>query len=550
MASQDAAVSNESRADDVRRELDRILSSPDFEASTRNRRFLRHVVEETLAGRADRIKAYSIAIGVFGRGDDFDPQQDSIVRIEAARLRRSLDHYYLRQENANELRIAIPKGAYVPEFVACGPGDEAAPPAGRPEDRAHLRRFGPRIMVENIEQDGDAAIVQTIGRTLTRQLISALTRFTELFVYGFDTTDAVRRADKAKDLEVDYVLMGSVTVSHDGFHAEFLMKRAEDGRFVWAKSLDRPLSEAPDPSRVISLCADIAGDVARVVALRDGILDSQARDSADDAPEHFAGYQKLLDFQEYWRSLDPSLFEPLRADLEATVAGDPRFATACACLSMLYSNAARYGYDVRGSCADPMKRAMELAVRAIHLAPGSSRAYHARAVAEWFSGMPSESIATLQHARSLNPNDPELMAELGFRHAMRMEWESAAPLIEEAYIRNPLQTGQYRMGLFFHHFVEGRYEQALHEAGAIDAPGIAHVHLAAAAALGELGRLGEAKERLNEAARLAPGLRLNLKDDLTRRQLHPHLIDAIMRSVGDIDPSWMPAAPSLRHGTR
>ncbi len=63
----------------IRSELQRILSSPEFDASDRNRRFLEYVVEETLAGRDDRIKAYSIATSVFGRGENFDPQQDAIV---------------------------------------------------------------------------------------------------------------------------------------------------------------------------------------------------------------------------------------------------------------------------------------------------------------------------------------------------------------------------------------------------------------------------------------------------------------------------------------
>jgi hypothetical protein len=68
---------------------------------------------------------------------------------------------------------------------------------------------------------------------------------------------------------------------------------------------------------------------------------------------------------------------------------------------------------------------------------GSSRAYHARAVTEWFSGRPD--------AASPRCRSPELLIELGFRSAMRMEWETAVPLIEEAYLRNPLQTGQYPM---------------------------------------------------------------------------------------------------------
>src|SRR5512144_2970780 len=95
-------------AREVQDQLRRILASDGFHASARNRRFLEYVVEETLAGRADRIKAYNIATSVFGRGADFDPDLDSIVRIEAGRLRRSLDHYYLTAGGADALLIGIP----------------------------------------------------------------------------------------------------------------------------------------------------------------------------------------------------------------------------------------------------------------------------------------------------------------------------------------------------------------------------------------------------------------------------------------------------------
>ena len=54
-------------ADDIRAELERILSSPDLHASDRRRAFLRYVVEETLSGRADRLKGYTVATAVFGR---------------------------------------------------------------------------------------------------------------------------------------------------------------------------------------------------------------------------------------------------------------------------------------------------------------------------------------------------------------------------------------------------------------------------------------------------------------------------------------------------
>lgn len=530
-----SAVSDEA----VRRELGRILSSPDFEVSERNRRFLSHVVEETLAGRADRIKAYSIAVGVFGRRDDFDPLQDSIVRIEAARLRRGLEHYYLKHGDAAGLRLSIPKGTYVPSFRVGGEdGDAPAHHAWVPTSRS-LHELEPRLTVENFQQEGRHDDCPNIGRTLTRNLISALTKFSEIFVYGPDTMDGQAETEghsgRATARIVDYRLLGAVTITSDTLHAEILMQRSSDGRFIWAQNIERRLECDREPSRVAGLCAQIAAHTAQAIALRDGILDTEARDAGADAPKHFAGYQKLRDFHDYWRSLDPALFEPLRRDLESAIASDPQFAAAHACLSILYSNAARFGYDPGAGCDAPLDRALELARTAIHLAPTSSRAYHARAVAEWFLGMPQQSLDTLQSARSLNPNDPELVAELGLRCAMRMDWETGVPLIEEAYRHNPLQPGHYRTGLFLYHFAQGRPARALREIRAAGAPQIAHVHLAAAAALSELGRMDEARQSLDLSERLSPELRLRMNRDLAFRQLHPALsqmIETAVRRIG------------------
>jgi adenylate cyclase len=85
--------------DDIRRQLDRIANSTRFSGAGRMRRFLRFVVEEALAGRDDRLKEYVIGVEVFDRADDFDPRVDSLVRVEAGRLRARLDAYY-RAEGA------------------------------------------------------------------------------------------------------------------------------------------------------------------------------------------------------------------------------------------------------------------------------------------------------------------------------------------------------------------------------------------------------------------------------------------------------------------
>lgn len=102
--------------DVVREQLRRILAEPTFQASGPRRAFLRFVVEETLAGRADRLKGFTIAQAVFDRDDDFDPQTDPVVRVEARRLRHDLDGYYAGPGRCDQLIISIPKGGYLPRF--------------------------------------------------------------------------------------------------------------------------------------------------------------------------------------------------------------------------------------------------------------------------------------------------------------------------------------------------------------------------------------------------------------------------------------------------
>jgi hypothetical protein len=111
-----ARPSSEVAPDRIRAALDELLRNPGFKASARNKRFLRFVVEQKLAGRSDKIKSYVIAVDVFGRGDEFDPATDPIVRIEATRLRAALDAYYKTCGRNDGIRFTMPKGSYVPMF--------------------------------------------------------------------------------------------------------------------------------------------------------------------------------------------------------------------------------------------------------------------------------------------------------------------------------------------------------------------------------------------------------------------------------------------------
>ena len=99
-----------------RAELQTVLHSPIFVRSPALTHLLSYLCEKTFAGQTDQIKEYSIALDVFERRDSFDQDTDSIVRVEANRLRKRLSDYYARQGAHDPIRITIPLGQYVPTF--------------------------------------------------------------------------------------------------------------------------------------------------------------------------------------------------------------------------------------------------------------------------------------------------------------------------------------------------------------------------------------------------------------------------------------------------
>src|SRR5262245_43276534 len=100
----------------IREQLVRILQSGPFLQSRRRQRFLEFIVNETLGGRGERLKAFNVALEVFDRPETFDPVVDPLVRIEAARLRDKLREYYDADGQGDPVHIELPKGSYTPHI--------------------------------------------------------------------------------------------------------------------------------------------------------------------------------------------------------------------------------------------------------------------------------------------------------------------------------------------------------------------------------------------------------------------------------------------------
>jgi hypothetical protein len=121
-------VSDPLAPESIRSAVDKAVASPQLDSCPSLCRFLRYVVEETLAGRGPNIKEYTLGLEVFHRGESFDPRLDPIVRVQARNLRIRLGRYYAGPGAGQPLRIELPKRTYVPVFHDAR-RDEVHPPA-------------------------------------------------------------------------------------------------------------------------------------------------------------------------------------------------------------------------------------------------------------------------------------------------------------------------------------------------------------------------------------------------------------------------------------
>ena len=126
----------------VDQQLARILSSPQLQNSDQLRQFLSFVVRKAIAGEADQIKEYAIATDVFGRSRGFDPRMDTIVRVQASKLRNRLAEYYAGPGAQDRIFIELPRGSYVPSFAE----RESPAPQPEPPGPPATRHFRFRLM--------------------------------------------------------------------------------------------------------------------------------------------------------------------------------------------------------------------------------------------------------------------------------------------------------------------------------------------------------------------------------------------------------------------
>jgi len=454
----------------IREQLERILSSAQFAAAESARKVLRFLVEEALAGRSNRLKEYTLATDVFGRDASFDPKVNPVVRVEASRLRRRLEYYYLTLGRTDPVLIELPRGTYVPAFqphadVLHLREDLALVRADRKGDRdtaSLVATFpvGPSIAVLPFESMGDASTV--FGDGVTVEIVTALSRFREFQVIGRNTTFRHRGERDARklraELGADYALTGSVRREDERVRVNAELLCGEDATVCWSEAYERNLSA----SAIFEVQEEIASRVVTTIARPRGVIARPKLAAARRKPPgRLDSYDCMLLFYEYAADRSPEAHRKLRAEVEAQTQKEPGAAALWAALSLIHTDTWRFGYNVEGSREEARDLGLQTARRAVDLDPLNSLGYHALFLACFARGDLKGFREAGNRCLELNPNQSDTIADFGLHLTLCDEWDVGMLLLKVALSLNPDPPDWFWFPFFTWHLRRKEYDAAL-----------------------------------------------------------------------------------------
>jgi serine/threonine-protein kinase len=233
-------------------QLNRILASKAFRQADRLKRFLRFIVEETIAGRGERLKEFVVGVEVFGKDDSFDPRNDPIVRVQARRLRSQLTRYYREEGQEDDLAIELPKGGYAPIF--------------RPLKVAHAKRsIAPVLVSRNTVlvlpyADHSAAGDQEyFCQGITQEIIHELTGVEAIRLVAWSGNGSADHPDFreiAERFNAAMIVSGAVRTAESDVRITTNLIDAQSGCYVWSGAIERKMEN------IFTLQQEVADAVA------------------------------------------------------------------------------------------------------------------------------------------------------------------------------------------------------------------------------------------------------------------------------------------------
>ena len=503
-------------------QLERILHSAAFRASDKQRKFLSFVVGETLAERASQLKGYTIAVSVYGRTEKFDPQTDPIVRVEAGRLRRSLEHYYLTVGKNDPVRIIIPKGGYVPTFQAV----QIQPPG----DRTLTSETEPSIAVMpllNLNGDEDQ---DYFADGLTEELIAELVRYQEFQVIASQSTmrfkgQQVNPKEVGRDLGVRFLVTGSTRKDLKTVKVTIRLLDTSTAMQIWGESYKRDLTAAS----LIALQEEIAHSAVGVIADQYGLISRRlSRESRKKVPADLKAYDSILRFYHYETELTSEAFEKALSALKQAIEIDPEYGLAWAMLGHLHAD--NYALEL---CLieEPLEKAMKCAQRGVALAPENQFALDALTLVYFHRNDKELFLKYVEQTIALNPNSPYFVGVAGWHLMFYGQWDRGLTLMEKGMKLNPYHPSWFHMAPYMNYYRQGEYENALAEALKFNTPELFWDPLMRAAALGRMGRASEARTAIEELLKLVPDFADSGPRLIGRYVKVDDLIDAIIEGL-------------------
>ncbi len=497
---------SEAIAEPVRRQLEKILSSPGFVRNDRLSKFLRFVVEQHLHGKAAELKESLVGIEVFGRTPGYDARQDSVVRTEAAKLRDRLAQYYASEGVGDPVVIELPKGGYTPvcREAEIRPEIEGPPPARRtPQLGVAIAAVSLAIAVAALVwwrvQPGKTPIsiavlpLENLGHDpandyfadgLTDELIRNLSIIegldvrsrTSSFVFKGKPRD-VREA--GTQLGADYILEGSVLRDAQQLRINAQLVRVRDDSILWSGKFDREQTD------IVAIQDEISRGIVNSLRLKLG----QGRRRYEANAEAYDLYlrARALGIQSGLPGLSRSV-----GRFEEVIAKDSSFAPAYAGLAAAHAaRSGQFSYDL----SDEMSNMRSAAEKAIQLDPLLAEAHAALGMVYARDGQWEPSEKSFRRAIELGPsgsdsyNDFVMYLLLPLRRV-----EEALTQLRIAEKTDPLSP-RVHLNLGYVLISAGRYDEAVSHCEKLRAHYPGKIACLARARFGQ-GRIGEAIQTL------------------------------------------------------
>jgi TolB-like protein/Tfp pilus assembly protein PilF len=479
----------------IREQLVRILNSGPFHQSQRRQRFLEYLVNETLAGRGERLKGYNVALEVFDRPETFDPTVDPLVRIEAARLREKLREYYGTDGQGDPIHIDLPKGTYTPQIEF----RQAASPNPWPAFTPLSEKAS--IAVLPFESIGNDPRWDRFADGITEDIVTDLAHSKDLFVVARNSTEVYRGKpadvrNVGRDLGVRYVLEGSIQPLGDQIRVTAQLIDTRTGGHVWSDRYDRPATD------LFKVQSDVTEKIAATLTGYEGAVAEAERSLIRrKPPSDLTAYDTyLLGMEAKHKVTKEGLDEGERLFRKALEI-DPQLARAYVGLAYIYDY--RIDLGLGTSVADNLTKLMEAARNAVRLDPNDGETQLVLGHAFAYQGMADQALEQFAKAEALAPNNADLLINIAWFLPQFGQPDRAVELTEKALKLNPNYPYWYNQELRLAYFFGRQFDKSVKYAKQVTTPfATDYAYLAAASAMA--GDMAGAKVAAAQVVRLDP----------------------------------------------